>query len=88
MSDTQAMTAYAAVRGYTADWDNITMSRGKNGFFYQRSTDHRWTFLHWDSDLSLDPAHANDPVVGSLPNVGRITASRMSADISITILPK
>ena len=70
MSDTQAMTAYAAVRGYTADWDNITMSRGKNGFFYQRSTDHRWTFLHWDSDLSLQGGRVSDPVIGSLPNVG------------------
>ncbi|HZJ16238.1 MAG TPA: lamin tail domain-containing protein, partial [Chthoniobacteraceae bacterium] len=68
MSDTQALTAYAAVRGYTGDWDNITIRRGKNGFFYQRSTDHRWTFLHWDSDLSFQ--NTGETVVGSLPNVG------------------
>lgn len=70
MSDTRTMTAYAAVRGYAADWDNITMGRGKNGYFYQRSTDQKFTFLHWDSDNAFQASHINDAVVGTLTNVG------------------
>ncbi len=70
MVDVKAMAAYAAVRGYTADWDNITMNRGKNGFMYLRSTDHRWMFLHWDSDNAFQSTHIDDAVVGSLANVG------------------
>ena len=70
MVDVKAMAAYAAVRGYTSDWDNITMSRGKNGFMFNRPSDHRWTFLHWDSDLSLQQNRIDDPVVGTLTNVG------------------
>ena len=70
MGDTQALAAYAAVRGYTADWDNLTLGRGKNGYFYNRPTDHKWMLLHWDSDLAFEPAHINDPVIGTLTNVG------------------
>ncbi|HET6408534.1 MAG TPA: lamin tail domain-containing protein, partial [Chthoniobacteraceae bacterium] len=70
MADTKAMTAYAAIRGYTADWDNITMSRGKNGYLYNRSTDRKWMMLHWDSDLSFQDTHINDPPIGGLTNVG------------------
>ena len=70
MADTRTLTAYAAVRGYGADWDNITMSRGKNGFFYQRSTDQKFTFLHWDSDNAFQTGSINNAVVGTLTNVG------------------
>ncbi len=69
MVDTQALTAYAAVRGYSADWDNITINRGKNGFFYNRSTDHRWMLIHWDSDNTFQANQINIPVIGSLTNV-------------------
>jgi hypothetical protein len=70
MADTKAMTAYAAIRGYTADWDNMTMSRGKNGYFYNRSTDQKWMMLHWDSDLSFQADRILDQPIGSLTNVG------------------
>ena len=68
MADVRAMAAYAAVRGYTSDWDNITVNRGKNGFFYNRATDHKWMLIHWDSDLAFQSA--TDTVVGTLTNVG------------------
>lgn len=74
MADIRAMAAYAAVRGYTADWDNITMSRGKNGFFYNRSTDHKWMLIHWDSDNAFQANHINDAVIGSLTNVATFYA--------------
>ena len=54
----------AAVRGYTYDWDSLTLSRGKNGFFYRKPTDGRWMFLHWDSDLAF--GDSNGAVVGGL----------------------
>lgn len=71
MADMQALTAYAAVRGYSADWDNMTMQRGKNGYFYNRSTDHKWMFMHWDSDLSFRQEDIEDVPVGTLTNIPR-----------------
>jgi hypothetical protein len=63
----------AAVRGYIDDWDSLTLSRGKNGFFYQKPTDRRWMFMHWDSDLAFgDP---NAAVVGSLAGGAPTSAS-------------
>ncbi len=58
----------AAVRGYAYDWDSLTISRGKNGFFYRKPTDGRWMFLHWDSDLAFQDA--NNVVVGGLAGWG------------------
>ena len=69
MGDTQAMAASAAVRGYTADWDSLTLSRGKNGFFYNRSTDHKWMLLHWDSDNAFQASHINDAIIGPRTNI-------------------
>jgi hypothetical protein len=69
MADVRAMCAYAAVRGYTADWDNITMGRAKNGYFYNRSTDHKWMLIHWDSDNAFQSSHIDDAVIGSETNV-------------------
>ncbi len=69
MSDTRAMAAYAAVRGYTADQDNFTMSRAKNGYFYNRASDHKWMLVHWDSDTSFTSGRINDPFIGSKTNV-------------------
>ncbi|MEI7729112.1 MAG: lamin tail domain-containing protein [Verrucomicrobiota bacterium] len=53
--DVEAVMKLAVVRGYTADYDNFTMDRGKNAFFYEK-TDGRFMFLQWDSDLGFgDP---------------------------------
>lgn len=71
IADTKAMTAYAAIRAYSADWDNMTINRGKNGYFYNRPTDHKWMMLHWDSDLSFRPEDVSSiPVIGGMINVG------------------
>ena len=45
------------MRGYIADWDSFTMSRGKNSFFYERP-DGKFQFLHWDSDLAFGDPNA------------------------------
>ena len=74
MVDVRALAVYAAVRGYIADWDNITMSRGKNGYMYQRSTDQRLMFIHWDSDLGFQQGHIDDAIIGGLTNVNTFYA--------------
>ena len=51
--DADRAALYAAVRGYVGDWDNFTMNRGKNSYFYRRPNDGRFEFHHWDSDLAF-----------------------------------
>lgn len=52
MIHTEQMAINMAVRGYIGDWDTFSIRRGKNGFQYRRSTDGKWMFIHWDSDLA------------------------------------
>lgn len=40
----------ASVRGYDADWDTITVDRGKNAYFYRPPNNDGWMLLHWDGD--------------------------------------
>jgi hypothetical protein len=56
--DPEATMKMFAVRGYIDDWDSISLSRGKNGFFYRRPTDGKFQFLQWDSDLTFGNASA------------------------------
>lgn len=62
--DPEKVLMMAAVRGYAYDWDSLTLTRGKNGFFYRRPDDGRWIFLHWDSDLAFQDS--SNIVVGGL----------------------
>ncbi len=66
-ADTQKMTANAAVRGWIGDWDTLTLNRGKNGYFYRRPTDGKWTLQHWDSDLAF--SNTNESFIGGLPGI-------------------
>ena len=68
MLDPDLTLMMAAVRGYIYDWDSLTLSRGKNGYMYRKSTDGKLMFLHWDSDLAFgDAATAQTAmVVGNL----------------------
>lgn len=51
--DIERAAVYAAVRGYIGEWDNFTLNRGKNGYFYRRAMDGKFEFHHWDSDLAF-----------------------------------
>jgi hypothetical protein len=51
--DPYATMKMFVVRGYIDDWDFISLSRGKNGYFYRRASDGVFQFLHWDSDLTF-----------------------------------
>ena len=66
--DPHATLKMAVVRGYISDWDSFSLSRGKNGFFYRRSTDGLFQFLHWDSDLAF--GNVGDPLFSGVPGFG------------------
>ncbi len=65
--DVDRAAAYAAARGYIGDWDNFTMNRGKNGYFFRRPTDGKFEFHHWDSDLGFDNGQG---VIGTIGGTG------------------
>ena len=44
----------AAVRGYDADWDTITLDRGKNAYMYRPADNSGFMLLHWDGDRVFD----------------------------------
>ncbi len=66
--DSDRAAIYAAVRGYVGDWDNFTLNRGKNGYFYRRPTDGLFEFHHWDSDLAFQ--NTGEGVIGSAGGIG------------------
>lgn len=54
LADIRDMAAVAVVRGWADDWDNFTIERGKNGYFYRRASDGQWMLLQWDSDRTFN----------------------------------
>lgn len=44
----------AVVRGYDADWDTITVNRGKNAYFFRPKDGDGWMLIHWDGDRVFD----------------------------------
>lgn len=40
----------AVVRGYDADWDTITVDRGKNAYLFRPKDGDGWMLIHWDGD--------------------------------------
>lgn len=65
--DADQLAIYAAVRGYTDDWDSITLRRGKNCFLYRKPTDGRFILVQWDSDLAF--SNPNAELLGNLPGI-------------------
>ncbi|MDA0766953.1 MAG: lamin tail domain-containing protein [Verrucomicrobia bacterium] len=66
LADRDMLCLNAAVRGYDADWDTLTVNRGKNAYFY-RPKGGRWMLIHWDGDRVFD--NVNQTILGSLPGV-------------------
>ena len=56
--DPAALLKACAVAGYIHAWDFFSLDRGKNCFFYRRSTDGRLMFFPWDMKRSFDNAGA------------------------------
>lgn len=66
--DVPRTAIYAAVRGYIGEWDNFTINRGKNGYFYKRVGDGKFEFHHWDSDLAFQST--GEAFLGTAGGVG------------------
>ncbi len=67
MADRDGLCRIAAVRGYDADWDSLTMDRGKNGYFYRPPDGGGWTLIHWDGDRVFEDA--SRAFLGGLPGI-------------------
>jgi Lamin Tail Domain/CotH kinase protein len=67
MADRDMLCLNAAVRGYDADWDTITLDRGKNAYFYRPPDNGRWMLLHWDGDRVFEDP--NRSILGGLPGI-------------------
>jgi len=67
MADIDMMAAYAVVRGWIDDWDQLTRRRGKNGYFLRRYSDGKWMLIQWDSDLTFGNSGAE--FIGDLAGV-------------------
>ncbi len=50
ITDIDMLALNAAVRGYDADWDTITVRRGKNAYLFRPKDGNGWMLLHWDGD--------------------------------------
>jgi len=57
--DPVALMKACAVGGYIHAWDFFSLDRGKNCYFYRRSTDGRFLFFPWDMKRSFDNAGAS-----------------------------
>jgi hypothetical protein len=66
MANRDLICVNAAVRGYDADWDTITLRRGKNAYFYRPKDDGRWLLIHWDGDRVFG---GNEPILGNFKGV-------------------
>ncbi len=66
MADRDMLCINAAVRGYDADWDTLTLNRGKNAYFY-RPKGGRWMLIHWDGDRVF--SRANQSILGGLTGI-------------------
>ena len=63
--DPVATLKACAVAGYIHAWDFFSLDRGKNCYFYRRSTDGRFMFFPWDMKRSFDNAGA--PFYNGMP---------------------
>ena len=66
MADRDMLCMNAAVRGYDADWDTLTVNRGKNAYFY-RPKGGRWMLIHWDGDRVF--SNSNETIIGGRTGV-------------------
>lgn len=67
MADIDLMAANAVVRGWCADWDTLTLDRGKNGYFLRRHSDGKWMLVQWDSDNTF--GRQDQSFFGNLPGI-------------------
>ena len=62
----------ATVRGYDADWDTLTVNRGKNAYFFRPKDGDGWMLLHWDGDRVFQ--NTNQAILGGRSGVSKYFA--------------
>jgi len=71
MANVEMLCLNAAVRGYDADWDTITVNRGKNAYFYRPQGEGQfgkgWMLMHWDGDRVFE--RTNQAIIGGRTGV-------------------
>lgn len=72
VTDVDMLALNAAVRGYDADWDTLTVNRGKNAYFFRPKDGKGWMLLHWDGDRVF--ANTNQAILGGRAGVSKYFA--------------
>jgi len=71
MANANMLALNAAVRGYDADWDTITVNRGKNAYLFRPKEGglwgNGWMLIHWDGDRVFE--NAGQAILGGRPGV-------------------
>lgn len=69
VADSNMLALNATVRGYDADWDTITVDRGKNAYLYRPKDGNGWMLLHWDGDRVFE--RTGQAILGGRTGVGK-----------------
>ncbi|HBE97581.1 MAG TPA: hypothetical protein DDW68_10470 [Verrucomicrobiales bacterium] len=69
MANARMLGLNAAVRGYDADWDTITLDRGKNAYMYRPADNSGFMLLHWDGDRVFD--RSSQAILGGRAGVSK-----------------
>jgi len=72
MANARMLGLNAAVRGYDADWDTITVDRGKNAYMYRPTDGSGFMLLHWDGDRVFE--RGNQAILGGRTGVSKYFA--------------
>jgi len=67
VADSDMLALNAVVRGYDADWDTLTVNRGKNTYFFRPKEGNGWMLLHWDGDRVFE--NTNQAILGNRTGV-------------------
>ncbi|MDB4512599.1 lamin tail domain-containing protein, partial [bacterium] len=72
MANARMLGLNAAVRGYDADWDTITVNRGKNAYMYRPADNSGFMLLHWDGDRVFE--RSTQAILGGRAGVSKYFA--------------
>ena len=72
MANAKMLGLNAAVRGYDADWDTITVNRGKNAYMYRPKDGDGFMLIHWDGDRVFE--RTTQAILGGRPGVSKYFA--------------
>ncbi|MGJ8698084.1 MAG: lamin tail domain-containing protein [Verrucomicrobiaceae bacterium] len=72
IADADSLALNATVRGYDADWDTITVDRGKNAYLYRPKEGKGWMLIHWDGDRVFE--RTNQAILGGRTGVSKYFA--------------